>query len=244
MRKLRTSLISGAVLALAVTSLGAPVSAGHSGTIAIVNGIPGGKVDICLNGKEIRSGLRYGGRVFRSPVAGDKVLKVFKADPRTCKGKRLAKESFGLAVGADLTLVATKKGVDPVVIFDNDGLGLIPHKDSIYALYPNSSPIAWRHTADLGEVNFRLMEADPEQAVGPAVAAIWVKGMQLASEGQPAGSAHRLRVTPVAEKETTIARSGFVVLKVSRRYEWYLLGTKRKNAKIIVFSRKVASPII
>ena len=58
-------MLVGASTALMVTAIGAPASAAlGKGTIGIVNGIPGQRVDICIKGKEIRSRVPYGGRVF------------------------------------------------------------------------------------------------------------------------------------------------------------------------------------
>ena len=66
MHTLRTLVIGLAVTALAVSALAAPVSAAPKTKLAIVNGIPGKAVDVCVNGREVKSGLRYGRFIFRT----------------------------------------------------------------------------------------------------------------------------------------------------------------------------------
>ena len=102
MSRIRKLLImSGATAALSVATLGAiPAAAADTqGTLAIVNGVPGRRLDVCVNGTEIKSGLRYGKAVFRSVIStGEKILKLYDPDPRTCKGHlRAEHDGFNLA---------------------------------------------------------------------------------------------------------------------------------------------------
>jgi hypothetical protein len=238
------SLLAGGLsTVLALAALAAPVAAGVSatGTLAIVNGIPGGKVDICLKGEEIRSGLGYGGKVFRIQDPGDTVLKVYRADRRTCRGTLLAKGAFTLATQGDLTLVATAKA-PKVVIFDNAGLGLIPPKGSPSAY----APWAWRHAADLGKVNIWFQASfyggsyqriQPE----PYTSDVWRKGDQEISDTASAVTDYRLKATRPG-KTKALATSKTIPLVTSRRFEWYLLGTTTANAKFVVFSRIISAP--
>src|SRR6188472_1916545 len=109
MHPTRRFLIGGAFAALAIGALWAPVGAADTqGTLAFVNGIPGRTVDVCLNGKEIKTGLGYGKAVSKSVVGlGQKTLKFYGTDPRRCRGAVVAQETFTLATGDDLTIVAT-----------------------------------------------------------------------------------------------------------------------------------------
>jgi hypothetical protein len=239
MRRTRAYLVGSLMAALAITALGAPAAAGGDpGSLAIVNGIPGGKVDICLGSKEIRSGLAYGGKVFRSPAAGNRVLKVYRADPRTCKGTLLARKGFTLAAGGDLTLVATVKA-PKVVIFDNTGLGSLAPSGVF-----GSSPWAWRHAADIGKVNFRYKSSfhgggyhliQPE----PYVSNIWRKGAQEISPTAEPNTTFRLRATRPG-KTAAITTSKAVALVDGHRFEWYLLGTTAKNARFVVLDRVIS----
>jgi len=242
MRRLRTLVMAGVVSALAITALGAPAAATHGkGTIAVVNGIPGQKVDICINGKEIKSRVRYGGKVFKTMNAGRKVLKVFKKDPRKCKGVKLSRKAFTLVANdtasakADLTLVVTKKA-PKIIIFDNIGLGRVPPT----GLYYKPVYLAWRHAADIGGVNIysSLALHFPENPVEPAVNAIWRKGDQRTLNHSPDYS-FQLRATWPGKTRTIARSSRDVIMEAGRRYEWYLVGTTARNAKFVVFSRAV-----
>ena len=225
-----------AMLLLAGTAV--PAAAANQGTVAVVNGIPGERVDICVNGRELRSRVPYGGWASRTISAGDKVLKVFRADPRTCRGTVLAKKPFTLTaspnLGSDLTLVATKKTPKKVITFFNDSMGYIPPDGLpyIYAVW------AWRHAADLGDVNFKYRLINPEQPAEPSVAGIWQKGDQF-FEGSDPDEGMQLRATR-PDQDATLAKSAPVIFAASRRYEWYLLGTTKANAKFVVFSRRVS----
>ena len=66
-------------------SLAMPAAAADTkGTLAIVNGIPGKKVDVCLNGNEIKCSLALRRPVFQNVVGtGNKNLKFYERDPRT-----------------------------------------------------------------------------------------------------------------------------------------------------------------
>ena len=226
--------MAGAVKALAVTALGAPASATHGkGTIGIVNGIPGQRVDLCINGKEIKSRAPYGGRAFRSLPVGDKLVKIFKADPRKCKGKKLGQKAIELTDDADWTIVINKK-FPKFVMFDNAGLGMIPPDGPDF---PKVS-FAFRHAADLGKVNFFIAT---EGAFAPATHPIWREGDSASSDGSSPGLRVRLRATR-PHKAKTLAQTKFIEFEAGRRYEMYLLGTAAKNAKIINWSRAVSLP--
>jgi hypothetical protein len=98
MPSLRSTLVCGALAVLGITTLTAPASgADTQGTLAIVNGIPGRQVDACLNGREIKSDLAYGRVVLRDIVpVGDKSLRFYARDQRTCRGTIVARASFTL----------------------------------------------------------------------------------------------------------------------------------------------------
>ena len=215
-------------------AIGAPASAAlGKGTIGIVNGIPGQRVDICIKGKEIKSRVAYGGRAFRTLTEGSKLIKIFKPDPRKCKGVKLAQKRIELAAGDDWTIVINRHS-PKFIMFDNTGLGTIPPDGPDFVVAFS----ARRHAAELGAVNFLL---GVEAPIGPAFHPVWHQGDQ-ALNAVGGGASYRLRATR-PDKTKTLAKSNFVELKASRRYEWYLLGTKAKNAKFIVWSRAISLPI-
>ncbi len=79
MRLVRSALAGCVVATLLATSLAVPVMAAPvKGKMAIVQGNPSAKVDVCINGREIKSKMRFGTKVYRTFPAGLKVLKVTK----------------------------------------------------------------------------------------------------------------------------------------------------------------------
>lgn len=238
MHKVRKVMVVASLAALAVTAFAAPAAAiPGKGTIGVVNGIPGQRVDICINGKEIRSRVKYGGRTFKTMFEGTKTVKVQKADPRTCRGVKLAKKTIALGPGDDLTIVVNKQW-PRVVMFDNAGLGMIPPDGPDDSL----GYVAWRHAADLGDVTFKYVQALPEFPSFPAPAdPVWTEGDEFKGTWN-VGWAAQLRATR-PNKSWTIAKSPLVTIEAGRRYEWYLLGTTVKNAKFIVWSRAVSQPL-
>ena len=243
MHRIRKSIVAASLTALAVSALAAPSSAiVGTGTIGVVNGIPGQRVDICINGKEVRSSVKYGGRTYKTMNSGIKSIKIFKADPRKCKGVKVAQKAFDLGAFADWTLVVNKQS-PKWVEFDNAGLGVI---GSGGVAYPGVALFAWRHAADLGDVTFKYQQLNPENPIGPAPAVtdpVWVEGDDFRINDYSVGFGFSLRAMR-PDKQKTIAKSAMVILQESRRYEWYLLGTKPKNAKFIVWERPVSQPIL
>ena len=225
-------MVAAMATAIAATAMAAPAVAAQS-RIAIVNGIPVKKVDICLNGVEIRSNLRYGGKIFRVRADGTYLLKVFASNAGTCTGTKLAQKSITLAAD-DLTIVATRNA-PKVLIFDNEAVNDGPG--------PGQAAIVWRHAADLGDLTFhaQLMVAPPI-APPPDVAAdpIWTKRDQLASVESILWGWDVFVTRPNAATE--LASKTIRALQADRRHEWIMLGKKNKNAKLISFIRTMEAP--
>ncbi len=112
MHKLRRTIVVASLTAMAISALAAPSSAlVGKGTIGVVNGIPGQRVDICINGKEIRGNVDYGGRTSKTINSGIKSIKVYKADPRKCKGVKVAQTVIDLgALAVPLSVLDSEPG--------------------------------------------------------------------------------------------------------------------------------------
>jgi hypothetical protein len=236
LRRLRF-IVGGAIVALAVTALSAPVGAADTkGTLAIINGIPGKIVDVCLNGDEIKSGLAYGRAVLKNVVnTGNKNLKFYERDPRRCRGNLLAQKSFPIVAAGDWTIVATKQA-PKVVMFDNTGLGEIP---PVGAPFP--FPIyVWRSAADV-TTNFRLKYwlLGGDVPVGPVANPLWVKGDSYASIGA-IGYIFELRAT-LPEDTDVLARARMEFTQ-NHRYEWVLVGSNPQNLRYVVLDRAISQP--
>jgi hypothetical protein len=234
----RTIMLTAASAALAITALGAPVTAVEGeGTIGLINGIPGQRIDFCINGKEVRSATQYGGRAYRTLTEGPKRIKIFKADKRKCRGTKIAEKSYLLTANADVVLVVGNKPSKKFTMFDNTDLGTFP---------PDGPPLGYswmvtRHAATLGPVNIFAAREYSEWPT-PGTLPVWRRGdegYRYASREEE-GTYQGVRATR-PQKARRIAKSQMVATKNSYRYEWYLLGTNDKNAKFIVWTRPISS---
>ena len=237
MGRARALIIAGAIGALAVTAIGAPVAAADTqGTLAIVNGIPGKRVDVCINGNELRSDLPYGGVFLRNVIStGNKNLKFYERDPRTCRGNVLAQKNVALAAGGDLTIVATKNA-PKVVVFSNTGLGEDPPAGAPFGF----AIFVWRHAAEMpANFKYRVWSPSPEAPVGPSVDPVWTKGDQVASASLD-DYIWQVRATRPEDPDTLAVKKA--ELQVERRYEWILVGSNAGNVKFVLFSRAISAP--
>jgi hypothetical protein len=231
-------VIAGALATLALSVVGMPVAgADTTGTLAIVNGIPGRTVDICLDGSEIKSGLQYGKAVFKNVVSiGSKTLRVYATDPRKCRGSVISSKTFPLAAAQDLTIVATKN--DPkFVTFDNAGLGEIPPNGGAIA-----GTIAFRY-AGASAANFHLRYVVPilsDVPIAPTANPLWVKGDQIATTTGP-GYSWGLRVT-LPEDPHTLASRKFADSRNGHRYELIFVGSNARNGRIVLLDRAISAP--
>lgn len=233
-------LVIGSILAtMTLTAVAAPAGAADpNGTLAIVNGIPGTKVDVCLNGREIKSGLPYGQAILRGVVAtGNKNLKFFARDPRTCRGTVLAQTSFPLAAGGDITVVVTKKA-PKIVTFENTGLGEIPPLGTPL----RSAPFAIRSAAEIAaDFSYHYWNDAVDVPISPS--AIFLKGQQWlvgSGGGFVADNAVRIQATTLGSAVPVV--SPIIQTLASHRYEWILVGTKRANARFVVTDRLASNP--
>ena len=236
MHSLRKLILVVSLTALAVTALAVPASAASTkGVIGVVNGIPGVRVDICVNGNEIRSNVKYGGRTFKVMFPNSKTIKVRRAGPGKCKGAQLGQKTIALAAGDDFTVVFNK--IAPkAVVFDNAGLGMIPPDGPPIV---GASIVTWRHAADLGAATFKVVVGNPEIPIAPAVDPVWVEGDELAT-ALATGTLLLVRATR-PDKNATIAKTPLITFGEGRRYEYYLLGRKVKNAKLIIWNRAISN---
>ena len=241
MRNIRTIALAAATAALVVSAFGAPATAAFGkGDIAVVNGRPGPRLDICIGNLKIRRNLPYGGKYWRSLNMGDKVLRAFIANGRArCGGTKVAQHPFGLVDGGDLTFVVTRKSPDKVVVYDNAGFGSV---QQISGPFPNSIVLT-RTAADLAAINVyvRYWAPIPDTPIAPTAHPVWTKGDQYPFAGVPAGYEWQARAT-FPEKTKSIAVARRQELIVGRRYEWIFVGSTGKNSRWVKFSRPIFVP--
>lgn len=244
MRRFRTLLATSLVAALAIGTLAAPAAAATKGKMAVVNGMPGVKIDVCIGTNEIRSNLPYGG-VYKKQLIGVKKLRFRKASAGKCRGTLLAAKTVVFPSGSDKTIVATRKA-PKVLVFGNSNLSIQP------AIPAPSAALAVRHAADLSSnslyFNYRLWEnvfegpLSPSASPSPAATSPYQKGDQYASGFT--SSVLRFQAIAYRVDGTTVLRETDIFeVKPLRRYEIYLVGTNALNARMVrVTSALVTAP--
>ena len=120
MRRYRALLVAIGSAVIAAGALAAPVAAVNP-RLALVNGIPGRTVDVCVGNSEVRSNLKYGGWVERFVAPGSRTVRFRRAAPGRCQGTVLAQTTLLLVDDDDKTVVGTRR-VPKVVVFEN-----LPH---------------------------------------------------------------------------------------------------------------------
>jgi hypothetical protein len=179
MRRLITGLLTGS---MALAAFGGTASAGApaGGTIFVAHGIPGVKVDVCVNGAEARSNFKYGNSFSLEGVpAGTYKVKVRLASGGECKGAIAISEKVDVTDGLNATAVARiVKGAPELSIFVND----------IDIAGGGNASVTVRHTASAPTVDVwvnggsgplvsdftRGSEAGPVEVPGGDVYAYWV----------------------------------------------------------------------
>ena len=226
--------MAAAVAAFAISALGVSAAAAGSGKVMIVQGRPGPAVDICINGKEVKSKLRYGKKAFKKLGAGFKKLKVYKKDPRRCRGVKLAQKGFALPAGSDLTIVITRKKPRKILVLDNAKLGVLPA-----AAFGS---FALRHAADIGPVTFKVdTDEITKPPIAPAADPVWLKGDQHAVTAVFVGDKVWTTSVTRPDSDTPIFGPYFTYTEPvrSRRYELILVGSKVHNLKLVTARRLV-----
>lgn len=226
-RSYRGLLVGLGVAAIALGTLSAPVAAATT-KLAIVNGNPGKKVDVCVNGREIKSGLRYGGVTLRTTTTDTVKVKFYKRDARRCGGPLLGQTTTGLD---DATIVLTRQKPQKVLVWDN--LFIASPTD---ALGPRAE---WRHAGDLGPVGFgRHNDTEDPSQLFPAL----VDNM---AKGQRSAVTYALNLWPdgftvtteVTQLDVHVVTPQAHWIRPLRRFEWILLGTNLSNARLIFIDR-------
>lgn len=240
MRRVKALLIGSLAMAWLVAGVVPATAADPKGTLAIVNGVPGAKVDVCLNGTEIRSGVAYGGKILLAIVkTGSKTIRFYSKDPRKCKGSLLGQKQFSLPAGRDLTIVVTKRS-PKVLVFDNANLGEIPP----LGVLSISTTYAVRHAADLA--------ADLSYTQWPATSlpfnlspsSIFSKGQESRQPNPSSGFFPEsiIEVKAIPFGSSKVVRAPLVKTVVSHRLEWILVGSKASNARWVVIDRAMSLP--
>ena len=221
MRKLLTAFLTGALMLGATSGIATAAAGPSGGTIWVAHGIPGVKVDVCVDGAEARSNFKYGNAFALEGVpAGTYTVKVRLAAPGTCTGAVAISKKVDVVNGLNATAVARLIGGAPgLSIFVNDiGLSNL-----------NKASVTVRHTAKAPTVDVwvnggagplvpglaRGQEAGPVE-VNDAVYSYWVS-----AEGSYA---------PVIGPDVAMLESGVA-------YQILAVGTNASNWRFIVIGQ-------
>jgi hypothetical protein len=136
MPRIKAFIAACAAGAFALTALATPVTATSPTKLAIVNGDPFRKVDICLNGKQIAGKVSYARTILRRSAKDDPVVKFYPYKHNGCKGTPLARVRV---YPDDAVVVLTRKPPKRVVVVDTT---MDPNPDyNVRILYANASDI-------------------------------------------------------------------------------------------------------
>jgi hypothetical protein len=234
MRRFRSPVLAAAALALLVTAFGSPAAAAGKGTLTIVQGIPATRVDVCVNGVEVESGMAYGRYAIESLAAGTKSLKVTATGPGTCTGSPgYGHRSFDLTANGDLTVVLTSAKPGRVSLFDNRR-----PKDTIDIVPNNGGWIVVRHASDVGAMAIKASIDPWSFPWAPAQDPVWVKGDSFSQDYDIVGATHLVFATR-PDRGVPHASTPLYLLKSLFRYEHILVGTNVENARFVNIVRSL-----
>jgi hypothetical protein len=120
MKRLIGMVVAGMV-ATSVLALGGTAAAARPATVNVVHGVPGAKVDVCVNGDEVKSGFVYTQKFAAELPAGEYKLAIKLAEPGNCDGALVRTKNVELKGGKNYTVIAglTKKGSPKLFAFMN-----------------------------------------------------------------------------------------------------------------------------
>ena len=228
MRITRRLALASATAVLAIWTIAFPTAAANP-RIAVVQGMPGKTVDVCLGNAEIKSGLRYGKWVQKVVAPGTYTMRFRTASPGRCQGSVLGKTIFAVSADHDITFVGKAKGADFVWFHNTD----VPKPMG------DVDWVGFRHAADVGPIALNVWGMN--MAVPAAVPTFDVGDRWQVSIGGPYSAAYTFSVykptalTPFEGPKGYLTTSG-------RRHEIYLVGTNTRNARFAAVVRPTIAP--
>jgi Domain of unknown function (DUF4397) len=203
---------------IVIAGAGSAAAAGKA-TLNVLHGVPGAKVDVCVNGAEAKSNFTYKQRFAAQLPAGKYDIKVRAASPGTCKGAVILKASPTLKAGKNYTAVAglNPKGAPKLFLFGND----VRKTDA------GNARLTVRHTAAAPKVD------------------VWVNGSPFL-HGVPNGASwtgqvprddYTVRVAPAGTTTTVIGPRTFG-LSAGMAYQVYATGNAKAGYIFQVIAQK------
>jgi hypothetical protein len=226
MRRYRGLLVALGSAVIAAGALTAPVAAVDP-RLALVNGMPGRTVDVCVGTNEVRSNLRYGGWVERFVGPGSRIVRFRAAAPGKCTGAVLAHTVLLLAEDDDKTVVGTRQAPNKVVVFEN-----LPYAATTLA------EIRFRHAGDLGPVNVVQSFAGFAEPAAPPPPIAKSQEIPAFSANVPFATAY----TAFRAGRARPFHDEWYSTGTGQRQEVILLGTTVRNDKVVSIRRPIPAP--
>jgi len=207
-----------AAVAVAGSLMAAPASAGAgTATVNVVHGIPGAKVNVCVDGSSVADGFKYGNTIVGAALpAGMRNVKLVAAGS-DCSASAILKETYDLEAGSNVTIVAAlKPSGSPRLKEFNNRTGKVD---------AGMARLSVRHTAQAPAVN---VWANGSPLIG-GNDFVWGKSVTVMV---PADS-YRVKVTLPGETAPVIGPAT-LDLAAGKAYQVYAVGTADTYRLVVI----------
>ena len=210
--------------AAAVTALslfaGGSASAAGTATVNVLHGVPGAKVDVCVDKMEVRSGFTYGSSFSAALQAGEHNVSVRAATAGECTGDIIKYARVDLTAGRNYTFVAglTAKGAPRLYAFRN----------SVRDIRDDFARVQVRHVAGAPSVDVWVNGASAIRSFIPG---------EQATVALPEGD-YTVRVALKGTTTTVIGPRTFS-LSDGTAYQVYALGSADAGYRFAVLAQEV-----
>jgi hypothetical protein len=212
--------------ALAVATLAGTASAAPLGaTVSVVHGVPGAKVNVCIDGTKVKSGFTYGSQFTLTGVPADTYRVKLVPAGHGCKATAIVVKNVAVTDGLNATIVARTT---------SSGVGLRVFVNDLSVSAAGKSTVTVRHTA-----------------AAPTVA-VWVNGgsAPLVPSLARLGSAGPVEVSPAVYSWWVSAVGGYAPvigpavasLAGDTAYQIYAVGTRPANYWFVVVAQPAVAP--
>jgi Domain of unknown function (DUF4397) len=216
--RIRRFGLAFASAALAVATIaGTASAAGHTATVSVVHGIPGARVNVCVDGSLVKSSFRYGGKFTLTGVAaGDHRVKLVPWY-RGCGAKAIIAKTVTVTGGLNATIVARTTST---------GAGLQVFVNDLTISAAGKTSITVRHTAAAPTVDVWL-----NGGAAPAISSLARGGSVGPVELSP--GVYSWWVSGVGGYAPVIGPR-VASLAADKAYQIYAIGTNATNYRFVI----------
>lgn len=203
-----------------LATLGVSAAAAGTAKVNVVHGVPGVKVDVCVDGAEVRSGFAYTERFSTRLPAGAYGVAIRRASSGECEGKLIRARTVELNAGKNYTVIAglTAAGAPKLFAFVNRMGDLGAGKARVQVRHTAAAP-----TVDVlvnGSVALRSLEPGGQRTV------VLRKG------------SYRVAVAPAGAHHIVIGPRTFR-LSAGVAYQIYAVGSAKAGYRFLVLAQSV-----